>query len=122
MKVMEKRLKFFESQVSQNTVSKKSKAIIAYNCERPGLNKVRVTLLPATGDPMAENAPDFEEGRRALERMTKGFSNPVEVFFYEDTRPFQDQILEWDGKALPTPTGGIWSEILHRGMWVVPKE
>ncbi|GHV78749.1 hypothetical protein AGMMS49944_05400 [Spirochaetia bacterium] len=126
MKAIERRLRFFEDYISQNIKPRKSVAIIEIhtdflNTKMDNFFKVRVMLDPAHGNYRFGSAPDYEAGRRILEKWTKDFINPVWVIFNETNEAIKEQERLWSnagGKDIKDqPCGKIWSEYLYQGRW-----
>jgi hypothetical protein len=127
MKAIERKLSRYEKSVARE--SRKSVAGVRFHTDKPGKpDAVRITLDPAKGNLIWDQAPDIETARRKLEAMTRGFVNPVLVIFSEECEALEDKRAAWhntigitlqgDEYLLNEPRGQVWSEILHQGKWV----
>jgi hypothetical protein len=127
MKAIERKLSRYESPIAKE--SRKSVAGVRFHTDKPGKpDTVRITLDPAKGNLIWDQAPDIETARRKLEAMTRDFVNPVLVIFSEESEALEDKRTAWyngggntlrgDEYLLNEPRGQVWSEILHHGKWV----
>jgi hypothetical protein len=127
MKAIERKLSRYENSVAKE--SRKSVAGVRFHTDKPGKpDAVRITLDPAKGSLIWDQAPDIETAKRKLEAMTRDFVNPVLVIFSEESEALEDKRIAWyngGGNTLQgaeyllnEPRGQVWSEILHQGKWV----
>jgi hypothetical protein len=131
MKAIERKLSRYENSIARE--SRKSVAGVRFHTDKPGKpDAVRITLDPAKGNLIWDQAPDIETARHKLEAMTRDFVNPVLVIFAEESETLEDKRTAWyngggnrlqgDEYLLNEPRGQIWSEILHQGKWVKENE
>jgi hypothetical protein len=131
MKAIERKLSRYENTIARE--SRKSVAGVRFHTDKPGKpDAVRITLDPAKGNLIWDQAPDIETARLKLEAMTRDFVNPVLVIFSEESEALEDKRTAWhntigitlqgDEYLLNEPRGQIWSEILHHGKWVKENE